>query len=98
MDSITMCLNNVTVTNHDLEANREGKGIEPTYSFCPSIQRPKEAPPPPSILNAKCTILSSQQGAFYAYLGPYVETMEQYQHIQQSHCQGKGGCKFKRFR
>ena len=47
MDSITMRLSNVTVINHDLEANREGKGIEPTYSFYPQYSMPKRSPPPP---------------------------------------------------
>lgn len=46
MDSITMRLSNVTVINHDLEANREGKGIEPTYSFYPQYSMPKRSPPP----------------------------------------------------
>lgn len=97
MDSITMRLSNVTVINHDLEANREGKGIEPTYSFYPQYSMPKRSPPSPSSMqnvrssppNRELSTRTSDR---------YVETMEQYQHTQQGRCQGKGGCKFKRFR
>ena len=46
-----------------------GEGDRTNIQFLPPVFNAQKKPPLP-ILNAKCTILSSQQGAFYAYLRP----------------------------